>query len=102
VIRSGRQAKAVLANPSLQIYPGKGMTCVFDPARALCQMHGSETGDHRRTPDLDDCRPACRNIARTDRDIDAVRLPAEELQKLVEARSARRSATTGSDSNSTA
>ncbi|MFF4618198.1 hypothetical protein [Nonomuraea jabiensis] len=24
VIRSGRQAKAVLANPALQIYPGKG------------------------------------------------------------------------------
>jgi hypothetical protein len=84
VIRSGRQAKAVLANPSLQIYPGKGMTCVFDPTQALCQMHGADTGDRRRTPDLDDCRPACRNIARTDRDIDAVRRHAEELKTLVE------------------
>ena len=33
VIRSGRQAKAVLANPALQIYSGEGMTCVFDPAK---------------------------------------------------------------------
>jgi hypothetical protein len=84
VIRSGRQAKAVLANPSLQIYPGKGMTCVFDPSQALCQMRGADTGDDRRTPDLDDCRPLCRNIARTDRDIEVVGQQAEQLQILVD------------------
>jgi hypothetical protein len=55
------------------------MTCFFDPAQALCQMRWADTGDHRRTPDLDDCRPPCRNIARIDRDINAVRVHAEQL-----------------------
>jgi hypothetical protein len=84
VIRSGRQAKAVLANPALQIYPGKGMTCVFDPTQALCQMRGTATGDDRRTPDLDDCRPGCRNIARTDRDMAVVHQHAADLRALVD------------------
>lgn len=83
VIRSGRQAKAVLANPALQIYPGKGMTCVFDPAQALCQIRAASSGDDRRTPDLDDCQPGCRDIARTDRDIDAIRQRAEHLRILL-------------------
>ncbi|MEU7862067.1 hypothetical protein [Nonomuraea sp. NPDC049141] len=84
VIRSGRQAKAVLANPALQIYPGKGMTCVFDPTQALCQMRGTDTGDDRRTPDLDDCRPGCRNIARTDQDMATVHQHATDLRAIVD------------------
>lgn len=47
-------------------------------------MRKPDTDDDRRTPDLDDCRPGCRNIARTDRDINAVRQRAEELRILVE------------------
>lgn len=84
VIRSARQARAVLANPALQIYPGKGMTCVFDASKALCQMRGADTTDDRRTPDLDDCRPNCRNIARTDRDMTAILHQAEDLRELVD------------------
>lgn len=57
------------------------MTCVFDPAKALCQLRPADD-DVRRTPDQDDCRPTCRNIAYTDRDIAAVRHRAAQLHTL--------------------
>jgi hypothetical protein len=84
VIRSGRQAKAMLANPALQIYPGKGMTCVFDQSKALCQLRAGSDHDDRHTPDLDDCRPSCRNIARTDRDMALIHQQAADLQNRVD------------------
>jgi integrase len=67
-ITTGKQARAILANPSLQIYEGKGMTCVYDPARALCRFKRL-AADPTSTPDLSDCRSGCQNIARTDGDI---------------------------------
>lgn len=73
-----REARALFSNPDLQIYPGAGMTCVFDPQRAACRIERDET-DARRTPDLSDCRAHCANIARTDRDIDALREQAAQL-----------------------
>ena len=66
VLRTNREAAALLADPDLQIYQGKGMTCVLDPHKAACRVARDERA-HRRTPDLDDCRPYCANIARTDR-----------------------------------
>ncbi|GAA3353158.1 hypothetical protein GCM10017744_005210 [Streptomyces antimycoticus] len=48
------------------------MTCVLNPATAACQLRGA-ADDPMVTPDLDDCRPKCPNIARTDRDIEHVR-----------------------------
>lgn len=83
VVRTAREAATMLANPELQIFPGRGMTCVLDPARAACRLGGDERGT-RRTPDIDDCRPSCANIARTDRDIAALRDQAEHLQTLVD------------------
>ncbi|WP_216907594.1 site-specific integrase [Nocardia noduli] len=82
VIRGGRQARHILANPSLQIYPGQAMTCVFNAATALCELVPS-TDDARHTPDTTDCRPTCRNIARTDNDMVAVRTEATELRAVV-------------------
>jgi hypothetical protein len=83
VIRNGRQARTVLANPSLQIHPGKAMTCVFNAATALCELLPS-TDDAHHTPDADDCRPACRNIARTDANIAAIRAETTELRAVVD------------------
>ena len=34
VLRTQRHAHDMLGNPDLQIFPGKGMTCVLDPKRA--------------------------------------------------------------------
>lgn len=60
------------------------MTCVFNAATALCELLPT-TDDAQHTPDADDCRPACRNIARTDANIAEVRAEATELRVLVDA-----------------
>ncbi|MGA5069068.1 hypothetical protein ACPB9E_35755 [Streptomyces exfoliatus] len=83
VLHTRRDAATLLANPDLMIYAGTGMTCVLDPARAACLLATDEDSP-RRTPDLDDCRPACVNIARTDRDITTVRAQAERLRAIVD------------------
>lgn len=82
VLTNTSQAHDLLANPLLQIYPGRAMTCVFDQAKALCQLRSSE-GDVRTTPDQDDCQPACRNLAYTDRDIATLRQQATNLEALL-------------------
>ncbi|MEU9079108.1 site-specific integrase [Kitasatospora sp. NPDC048538] len=81
VLTNTRQARDLLDNPTLQIHEGKGMTCVFDPAKAKCRLGGDE--QVRRTPDLTDCQPGCQNIARTDRDITVLRGQIAELEVLV-------------------
>jgi hypothetical protein len=84
VLTSTRQARDLLANPLLQLYPAKGMTCVFDPGKAKCRLTSAGDGDDaRRTPDLSDCQPGCQNIARTDQDIAVLRQQAAELALLV-------------------
>lgn len=82
VLTNTTNAHDMLANPLLQIYPGRAMTCVFDQAKALCQIRGTQ-GDIRATPDQDDCRPTCRNLAYTDRDIAALRQHATDLEELL-------------------
>ena len=82
VLHTCREAAALLADPDLQIYQGKGMTCVLDPHKAACRLARDERG-HRHTPDIDDCRPHCANIARTDRDITALRQRAEHLTAIL-------------------
>ncbi|WP_150529945.1 MFS transporter [Streptomyces vinaceus] len=47
-------------------------------AMAACQLRGTE-GDPRVTPDTDDCRPKCPNIAGTDRDIHQIRTRHQEV-----------------------
>ncbi|MER5867651.1 hypothetical protein [Kitasatospora sp. NPDC002040] len=82
VVRTGREARHILANPSLQIYPGKAMTCVFAAPTALCELEPA-LDDTRFTPDTDDCRPGCRNIARTEENITAIRAEADQLRAAV-------------------
>lgn len=82
VLTSDRQASDLVGNPLLQIHHGQGMTCVLDPAKAACQLRGTAS-DPLVTPDLDDCRPNCLNLARTDRDIEHVRQQAAELTEIV-------------------
>ncbi|MEV7169014.1 hypothetical protein AB0O18_04910 [Streptomyces sp. NPDC093224] len=63
------------------------MTCVLDPKRAACRLRSEEDGT-RRTPDLDDCRPNCVNIARTDRDVERDAITAA-IQRLLDGRPTR-------------
>jgi integrase len=83
VLTTHGQAHDLLANTELQIYPGRAMTCVFDAAKAPCQLRRSQD-DTTRTPDQDDCRPNCQNIAYTDRDIVDLEAQAAELQDVVD------------------
>jgi integrase len=85
VLTSSRHVRDLVSNPLLQIYPGRAITCVFDPAKALCHLLPA-ADDTRRTPDQDDCRPNCRNVAFTDRDIVDVRRQATNLRTAVEDR----------------
>jgi hypothetical protein len=57
------------------------MTCVFNPATAACQFRGARD-DPQVTPDEDDCRPRCPNLALTDRDAIAIRRRATELEEI--------------------
>lgn len=86
-LTSKKQARDLLANPLLQIYHGEGMTCVFDATKAACQLRGARD-DPLVTPDIDDCRPGCRNIARTDRDMATVRRDRDRLAAAVADRAA--------------
>jgi integrase len=79
---TGKQARKLLQNPSLQIYTGRGMTCVYNPARALCRLHAAAM-EAQTTPDLTDCRDACTNIARTDRDIAHLEQDALKLREII-------------------
>lgn len=82
VLTTGRQARDLVANPFLQLFHGTGMTCVFDAKQAACQLRGP-ADDPQTTPDLDDCRPRCPNIARTDRDIVEIQRRRDDLAAIV-------------------
>ncbi|MFF2185091.1 hypothetical protein [Streptomyces sp. NPDC058155] len=82
VLTKERHARDLLGNTLLQIHHGEGMTCVLNPATAACQLRG-DADDPQVTPDHDDCRPKCVNLARTDRDIEYVKRRAAELAEIV-------------------
>ncbi|MFI1721785.1 integrase [Streptomyces sp. NPDC020489] len=77
-IRSARQAKAILRNPSLAVHdnPHAFLMCVYNRDKALCHRVGT-----RDTPTLDRCVPACANIARTDQHAAQLSAQAEDLEK---------------------
>ena len=81
-----RQARALLADPALQVHdnPRAFLACNYDPAKALCHP-GRAAGKTAAHPDLDRCNPACANIARTDQHIEA--LTAETARLRAEAAS---------------
>lgn len=59
---TARQARQILANPHLAVYdnPHTLLMCVYKRDKALCHRGLKDT------PSLDQCIPACANIARTD------------------------------------
>jgi hypothetical protein len=63
-----RQLTKLLAQHDPHVYPGRYVTCVHNPDRALC--HNGNQND----PSLGDCQPlACRNVALTDENLSAWR-----------------------------
>ncbi|MEU1033149.1 hypothetical protein ABZ402_31385 [Streptomyces mirabilis] len=60
-----------------------GLARLLGPIGRVLSSLSEEDGT-RRTPDLDDCRPNCVNIARTDRDIEDVIVQIKRLRPLVD------------------
>ena len=77
---SPRQARALLADPALQVHdhPRAFLACNYDPAKALC--HPGRAAGKAAHPDLDRCNPACANIARTDEHIAALTTETARLR----------------------
>jgi hypothetical protein len=78
---SPRQARALLADPALQVHdnPRAFLACNYDPAKALCHP-GRAAGKTAGHPDLDRCNPACANVARTGEHIEALTAEAARLR----------------------
>jgi len=71
-VRAGhRRVRHALANPDLDIHHGALLTCVYRPQTAACRDEDDNTAGGG--PAWPRCRPSCRNIARTDRDIAELR-----------------------------
>jgi hypothetical protein len=61
-----RQFAKLIAQHDPHVYPGRFVTCVHNPDRALCH-NGNQTN-----PSLGDCQPlACRNVALTEHNLSA-------------------------------
>ncbi|MGI5380520.1 hypothetical protein ACQEV2_41150 [Streptomyces sp. CA-251387] len=74
---TARQARQVLANPHLAVYdnPHTLLMCVYKRDKALCHC------GLKNTPSLDQCVPACANIARTDQHAAGLRRRATALDQ---------------------
>jgi hypothetical protein len=74
---TARQARQILANPHLAVYdnPHTLLMCVYKRDTALCHRGLKDT------PSLDQCVPACANIARTDQHATGLRLRATALDQ---------------------
>ncbi|TFC11093.1 hypothetical protein [Cryobacterium sp. MDB2-33-2] len=75
IIPTKRQSAKLIEDPSVQVFQGNGMHCVFNSAAARC------VGDSELSPTLDACQGSCSNIARTDAD---VAILIEERHQLIE------------------
>ena len=66
------RVRRFLRNHEPNVFPGTYSTCVFNPAKALCQPHNDTANDLR--PALGDCQPLeCGNVALTADNITALR-----------------------------
>lgn len=74
-----RQARALLADPTLNVFENKQayLICNYDRAKALCHPGRGTAGD---APGLDRCRPNCANVARTDTHAAGLRGQAARLR----------------------
>ncbi|MWA16188.1 hypothetical protein [Streptomyces sp. BA2] len=79
MIATVRQARSLLADPTLNVFENKEafLFCNYDRAKALCHPG---RGGKKETPSLDRCRSNCANIARTDSQVLRMKVAAKSLQ----------------------
>lgn len=78
IIASVRQARSLLADPTLNVFENKEafLFCNYDRAKALCHPG---RGGKIEAPSLDRCKVNCANIARTDTHARQLREAADSL-----------------------
>ncbi|MFF3499443.1 integrase [Streptomyces sp. NPDC003247] len=72
VVNTVRNVERLLASADPAIHHGRAMTCVYRAETAVCRRIRLEAGLPSDGPDEAECRPACPNLAYTDRDIDVL------------------------------
>ncbi|MFF2147211.1 hypothetical protein [Kitasatospora sp. NPDC058190] len=73
VINDPKRLQRHMSRHDPHIYPGRYVTCVHNPDRALCRRH-----DGRAGPSLPDCQPLrCRNVALSAENTDQLRAALE-------------------------
>ncbi|MFD5147111.1 integrase [Streptomyces sp. NPDC058401] len=79
IITSVRQARSLLADPTLNVFENKEafLFCNYDRAKALCHPG---RGGKNEAPSLDRCKLNCANIARTDTHARQLREAADNLE----------------------
>ena len=77
-----RDAKALLRNPSLQVYdnPEQHLACCYDEYQALCHPSNDRLPGIGQSPDLLRCDPRCANIVRTDSHMATLSEEVESLE----------------------
>ncbi|PRH80295.1 integrase [Streptomyces solincola] len=80
IIASVRQARSLLADPTLNVFENKEafLFCNYDRAKALCHPG---RGGKNEAPSLDRCKANCANIARTDTHARKLREAADSLNR---------------------
>ncbi len=80
VITDPRRLRRIMDRHDPRIYPGQYVTCVYNPDRALCRRV-----DGADDPSLPDCQPlACRNVALTTGNIDALTRHRTRLEQVLQ------------------
>lgn len=75
-----RQAAKMISDPSLQVFPGDGMHCVYRSSSALCNRDPDPSAQQPpEGPQLSACRSGCSNLARTDHDVVALQAQVDAL-----------------------
>jgi integrase len=78
VVTDPRRVTRLMQRHDPAIYPGTYITCMFDPAKALCQQRRDGTGTPRPSPST--CQPLdCRNTALTRQNVRALREEARRI-----------------------
>lgn len=78
VITDAARLKRLMQRRDPHVYPGTYSTCVFDPAKAMCQPRPDSSGTNR--PAQAACQPLdCRNTALTTANRTALRAEADQI-----------------------
>jgi hypothetical protein len=79
IITDPKRLARIMRRDDPKIYPGRFVTCVYDPNKALCRCQHTANGEGLM-PDLDSCQPLhCNNVALTAENRSALAAQQREL-----------------------